>query len=97
MEINDSTFYVRNPEPVTAKIDEELVMLSVDMGRYFHLNDSAACIWKILEVPVTPTDIYAELERTFQVSPEDCRSEARSFLLLLLKKELIRETTHDRA
>ncbi len=91
MEIDDSKRYVRNPEPVSARMGDELVMLSVDLGRYFHYNESAAWIWKLLECPVTPAEVYAGLRRRFDVSYEECRADARSFLQLLADRDLIRE------
>ncbi|MEI6668922.1 MAG: PqqD family peptide modification chaperone [Acidobacteriota bacterium] len=89
MDIDDSTCYVRDPEPISADLDQEVVMLSVDMGKYFHCNESAARIWKMLEHPVTPPCIDDQLQRLFDVPTDECRAESRAFLQLLLEKRLI--------
>ena len=97
MKIDDATPYVRDPEPIAADLGDELVMLSVDRGKYFHCNESAALVWKLLEHPITAPHIDEELQRCFQVSADECRAESRAFLQLLCDRGLVRKAGDDPA
>ncbi len=39
-------------DPIAAPVDEELVILSVDRGTYYGLDDIGSEIWQRLETPV---------------------------------------------
>ena len=86
----DTTAYVRSPEPIAAGLEAELVMFSVDHGKYYHLNEVAAAIWGLLETPQTPVQIEEQLQGSFDVTPEECRAEVRRFLGALVEKGLVR-------
>ncbi len=87
--IDDTTAYVRSPEPIADGLEAELVMFSVDHGKYYHLNEVAAAIWGLLESPQTPVRIEEQLQRSFNVTPEECRAEVRRFLGVLVEKGLV--------
>ena len=49
--IADLTVISRNPLVVAAEVDGEIVMMSIEQGRYFGLDDIGGDIWKRIEQP----------------------------------------------
>lgn len=63
----------------SAEVDGELVLIHADTGKFFALKDSSLAIWNMLDSHSDLDTIGAELERTYEVDPETCRRELRSF------------------
>ena len=82
--------YLRNPELITASLEEDLVMLDIEQGKYFSLNPVAARIWELLENPSTNQDLCVVLENEFDVSSEQCAKEVKVLLAELLEMKLIK-------
>ncbi len=49
--ITDATVISRSPSVLTAEVDGEIVMMSIEQGRYFGLDDIGSDIWKRIEPP----------------------------------------------
>ena len=49
--IADTTIISRSPSVITAEVDGEVVMMSIEQGQYFGLDDIGSDIWKRLEQP----------------------------------------------
>lgn len=84
-----SSVVVRSPEPLTAPIDDELVMLSPQQGAYFGLNNPGARIWELLARPRSVDGICAALTAEYDVDDATCRAEVATFLAELHKSRLI--------
>lgn len=70
---------------LTAKVGEELVMMSAERGNYIGLSDVGARIWELLETTGNIDTICAELVREYEVEPQTCRTEVEAFLNELVK------------
>lgn len=68
---------------------EHLVMLSIEHGAYFDLNPTAKLIWESLATPRTISDLCSLIHQEYEVSDESCRESVESFVLELLKENLI--------
>lgn len=62
----------RDPDWIGAILDDSLVMLHVESGRYVGLNKTATAIWDALAQPVTPSAIQALLVARFSVPADQC-------------------------
>ena len=89
MSLPPETCIARNPDLVAAPVGDELVMLSVELGKYYALNEGAAAVWQGLEQPVTVEKLCAALQERFDVSPEECRRDVSGYLEELDAKGLI--------
>jgi len=49
--INDKIKFVRNKRLLASRMDDEIVMMHPESGKYFALNPVAARIWELLETP----------------------------------------------
>lgn len=89
MTITATDRIVRSDEPVWSPVGDELVMMSVENGKYYGMNDIAATIWERLEAPVTAGCLCEDLLRSFDVGRDECEKDVLNFLELLRKKGLI--------
>jgi len=79
----------RQGDWIAAKVGEELVMMSAEMGNYLGLTSVGTRIWELIEVPRRLDDICAVLSNEFDVTPEICRDEVGQFLVELEKHGVI--------
>jgi hypothetical protein len=68
---------------ISAKVGAEIVMMSVEQGKYIGLNEVGARIWDLLDTPQSVDSLCIELVDEFDVAPDACRSEVEDFLTLL--------------
>ncbi|HUC62895.1 MAG TPA: PqqD family protein [Alphaproteobacteria bacterium] len=70
---------------LSAKVGEELIMMSAEKGNYIGLSEVGTRVWELLEAPQDLDVLCAQLEREFDVTPEVCRAEVEAFLNELVK------------
>jgi len=87
--LSGETVVVRRAEPLTAPVDDELVMLDPRQSRYFGLDRIGQRIWELLERPQCVGELCASLEGEFDVSSETCRADVLAFLEQLEEAELL--------
>jgi hypothetical protein len=80
---------VRRAEPLTAAVDDELVMLDPRSSQYFALDPVGHRVWELLAEPRSVASLCSTLEGEFEVAPEDCRADVLAFLEQLQKAELL--------
>jgi hypothetical protein len=68
---------------ICAKVGDEIVMMSVEEGKYIGLNDVGARIWELLDEPQPREALEARLLEEFEVTPETCHNEVEAFLAKL--------------
>lgn len=68
---------------VATDMDGEIIMMSVETGRYFHLDDIATEVWHVLEEPRSIAEIIANLRNSYDVSEEQCRLDTFNLLATL--------------
>jgi hypothetical protein len=75
---------------IEAPIDGELVLMSIDNGKYYGMDSVASRIWGLLEQPTSLNSIVATLVEEYDVSQTICESETLKFIeLLATEKALI--------
>lgn len=62
----------RDPSWVGANLDDSIVMLDVESGRYVGLNKTAAAIWDALAEPATQATLQDVLLARFDVPVDQC-------------------------
>lgn len=79
----------RSNDWLSEKVGEEIVMMSVQQGRYIALNPIGARIWELLHQPRDRESLHTQLTDEFDVTPEICRSEVDGFLAELRQQGAI--------
>jgi hypothetical protein len=75
---------MRSEVPLSASIDDEVVMLDPATSRYFGVADTAARIWQLLAAPLTVPAIVEQLVAEYEVDEPTCTTEVTAFLDALL-------------
>jgi hypothetical protein len=87
--ISINTVITRNAEIVTADMDSETVMMSIDTGKYYNLGKTGSIIWGMLETPLSVESLVNSLLDKYDVGREQCEKEVLSFLKDTYKEGLI--------
>lgn len=80
---------VRTGDWLSARIDYELVMMSLQRGLYIGLTEVGARVWELLEAESDLDRICAALEREFDVAPDVCRTEVGAFVEQLVDRGVV--------
>ena len=87
--MQSDTLMRRRPDIITADLNEEIVMMDIQSGKYFNLKETAAEIWLLLESPLTLHDLVERLVIQYEVSYEQCEKDIMPFLQTMLTNRLI--------
>ena len=75
----------RQGDWLSARVGDELVMMSAEKGNYIGLSEVGARIWELIATPQDVDAVCVQLQDEFEVKPEVCRAEVESFLNELVK------------
>ncbi|MCX6276631.1 MAG: lasso peptide biosynthesis PqqD family chaperone [Bacteroidetes bacterium] len=89
MAINLLSVISKNPAIISSKMDDEVVMMSIEKGNYYGLNPVAAEIWEMLAAPMTVQAICDRLMEEFDVDQEKCYNEVLVYVEKLGNEGLI--------
>ena len=70
-------------------LDGEKVMMNLEKGQYFMMNEIGSRIWEIINENTPVQDIIATLLSEYEVDENTCRAEVLEFLGSLKNAELI--------
>jgi hypothetical protein len=79
----------RNPGMVTSNLDGELVMMSVENGEYYGLDEIGSRIWELMEKPIVIEKLIHCLTLEFEVERQECEQDTLEFLEDLFSRKLI--------
>ena len=88
-EIDDTLLVRRNADMIAADVGDEAVILNVDSGYFFQLNQTAALIWAALESPISVDTLCASIADAFAVDPAVCRRDVIAFIADMRDRDLI--------
>ncbi|MFY2763000.1 PqqD family protein [Arenimonas sp. MALMAid1274] len=80
--------FARAPDALATEVDGEILLLSVDKGRYFSLTGVAASVWERLARPATLDELADEVARRYEVGSDTCRQDVDDFVQQLLQAGL---------
>jgi hypothetical protein len=73
---------------VSANLGSESVVLELQAGTYFGVNDVGTAIWNVLQQPCRVTDVIAHIVNNYEVSADQAEAEILGFLQQLVDKGL---------
>lgn len=89
MAINLDTIISRNPQIISSRMDNEVVMMSIEKGNYYGLNRVGSEIWDKLTEPCSVAGLCDILMKEFNVEKEKCESDVMKYLEKLVAEGLI--------
>lgn len=87
--IDTDTVLIRDDSPITADMDGEIVMMSLERDNYYGLGETGSRIWNLLEAPQTPRQLCATLTQEYEIDSTTCLTDIQPFLQQLLQERLI--------
>ena len=91
-DIVDSTIISRSPSVLTAEVDGEVVMMSIEQGQYFGLDDIGSDIWKRIEPPCSFAALIDGLAVGYDADRATILADVHSLLLRMAEQDVVRLT-----
>jgi hypothetical protein len=87
--ITEETTVVRAEKLLAANLDEETILMSIEKGAYYGMEETARRIWEFIESPHTVGDLCRQLVGEYDVEADVCRQDVIAFLEELRVEGLI--------
>ena len=87
--INLNAIINKNLEIDDTDLDGEKVMMNLDKGEYFMMNEVGSRIWEIISEPINVRRIIDTLRSEYEVDEETCKDTVVEFLGRLNNADLI--------
>ena len=87
--INLETVINKNLEIDDTDLGGEKVMMNLDKGEYFMMNEVGSRIWEIISEPINVKEIISTLRNEYEVDEETCKDTVIEFLGRLDNADLI--------
>lgn len=68
------------PDQISCRLDDETVLLDLNRGIYFGLNNVGSLIWEMIQQPQSVETIYSAVLEKYEVDPETCRRDVLRLL-----------------
>lgn len=79
----------RKDDQITADVDGEVVMMSIEQGEYYGLDTIGSRIWGLYSEPKTIEQVVDTLINEYDVDRESCINDVMLFVEKLVAKDLI--------
>lgn len=70
-------------------MDGEVVMMDINEGKYYCLNDVGSRIWELIKKPIAVKDVMSVILSEYDVDAKVCEDEVYGFLIRIYNDELI--------
>ncbi|WBW98963.1 lasso peptide biosynthesis PqqD family chaperone [Oceanirhabdus sp. W0125-5] len=87
--LTENSTVLRNQIIDDVDLDGEKVMMNLDKGQYFMMNDVGSIIWDMIESPIKIEQIVDKIIEEFEVERIICEKEVINFLNSLRDEELV--------
>jgi hypothetical protein len=80
-----------SPSILHSKIDDEVILMSIEADSYFGLDPVASRIWELLEEPKDMDELVALLTEEYEVDDATCRVDVQTLLDDLVGRGLVEQ------
>lgn len=70
-----------NPEVLSRRLDQSVVLVHIGTNRIFELNETAGCAWELLGRGVDIDSIVDQLVDEFDVEPQKAADELKELII----------------
>jgi len=85
-------YYKINSENITYRIiDNEAVVLNLETGQYYSLNETGTFIWKLLGKGINRDDLINRIAEEFEIDKRSAANDVKPLLKDLLSEKMIRQ------
>lgn len=90
MALDPSAPLLRSPDMLASQVDGELVLISIEDGKYFGLDSVGTAIWHLLEAPRSSAAVIEALQARFEGDPADIERDTLAFIDQLVTNGLLK-------
>lgn len=91
-EISNDTIVERSESVLFSELNNEFVMMDIQEGNYYGLEEPATRIWELAESPIAVLDICTTLQAEYDIAPAQCTAEVISFVRQLESHQVVKLT-----
>jgi hypothetical protein len=88
--IADATVISRSPSVLAAEVGDEIVMMSIEQGHYFGLDDIGSDIWKRIEPPCSFGALIDGLAADYEADRATIATDVQNLLGLMAEQDVVR-------
>lgn len=88
--IAEPTVISRSPSVLAAEVDGEIVMMSIEQGCYFGLDDIGSDIWKRIERPCSFAALVDALAIDYEADRRTIASDVTTLLTQMAEQDVVR-------
>lgn len=88
--VADTTVISRSPSVMAAEVDGEIVMMSIEKGSYFGLDDIGSDIWKRIEQPCSFATLVDALAADYDADRNTIVSDVTVLLGQMAEQDVVR-------
>lgn len=88
--LTDETRISRSSAVLTAEVDGEIVMMSIEKGRYFGLDDIGSQVWNLIDTPCTFGELVDRLLAQYDADRDAIAGDVRGLLLSMAERDVVR-------
>ncbi len=83
------TFQINAPTVVSEIFDDEVVIINMDSGSYYSLDQSGTSLWQQLQQGATVSELIAKVAMVYAVAPSEVTPAVEQFIAQLAQEQLI--------
>lgn len=88
--LSPNTLVARTPDQVSGELEGKTVLLNIENGEYYNMNEVGSRIWALLETPMTVGALIDRLVAEFEIDRDTCKQDSLEFLEVLHHDKLLR-------
>lgn len=79
----------QSEDQVSADMDGEVALMSIEHGKYYCLNETSSRIWQLIEEPRAVVNVCLVLQGEFDVQRDQCEAEVLEHVKELVGDKLV--------
>ncbi|NND72404.1 MAG: PqqD family protein [Rhodothermales bacterium] len=87
--ISEKAYIIVSKDLLSSRLGDEIVILSVNGGKYYGLNPLAAFVWGLLADPVKFNDLKMAVLQEYEVPEDKCVADLNKLIVDLQKEGLV--------
>ena len=88
--IAETAMISRSPAVLAAEVDGEIVMMSIEQGRYFGLDDIGSDCWKRIEQPCSFAALIEGLAADYEADRGTIAADVTALLTKMVEQDVVR-------
>jgi hypothetical protein len=87
--LNGETRAMATTRQLSCEVGSEVVLLQLDDGKYFGLNEVGAEVWRLLSAPRSLKDVVDAVVEAFEVERGECEADVLELIAELHARRLV--------